>query len=417
MKQNQTFFGRVKEGIFDMCYIWLKEVRNVVKDEGMLIFFILVPLIYPILYSWIYNNEVAREVPVAVVDMSHSKESRTYIRNYDASPNVSVSYRCNSIEEADNLIGHQKCYGIVYIPSDFSTSLNRMEQTTVTIYCNMSFLLYYKAIYQTAAMVSNEMNSKIQVSLSGNSTDRQDEILTQPLAYEEVALFNETGGYGNFIIPGVLMLVLQQTLLLGIGLSAGTARENNRFRNLVPISKHYNGIFRIVLGKSACYSMVYAVIAAFEVLVVPRLFNFVHIGSPSAVFGIMVPYILACVFFGMFFSCIIRHRENVMLLIVFTSVPFLFLSGVSWPQNNIPGAWQGIACLIPSTFGVRAYVRINSMGATLADVNQEYVALWIQVLAYFFLTCLTYRHQINLTRRHELARREEIKGKVKMEEG
>ena len=62
-------------------------------------------------------------------------------------------------------------------------------------------------------------------------------------------IFNTTGGYGNAILPGVLILILQQTLLLGIGLSAGTARENNRFQDLVPIGKHYNGIMKIVLGK------------------------------------------------------------------------------------------------------------------------------------------------------------------------
>lgn len=51
-----------------ICYIWWLETKSTVKDEGVLIFFLLVPLAYPLLYSWIYNNEVVREVPVAVVD-------------------------------------------------------------------------------------------------------------------------------------------------------------------------------------------------------------------------------------------------------------------------------------------------------------------------------------------------------------
>lgn len=55
-------------------------MKNTIKDEGVLIFFILVPLGYPLLYSWIYNNEVVRDVPVAIVDMSHSQESRKFIR-------------------------------------------------------------------------------------------------------------------------------------------------------------------------------------------------------------------------------------------------------------------------------------------------------------------------------------------------
>ena len=409
MEKSERLLYRIKEGIFDVGYIWKKEMVSVLRDEGVLIFFILVPLFYPILYSWAYNNEVARDVPVAIVDQSRSSMSRQFVRSYDATSDVAVKYYCNDLEEAKRLMGKQEIYGIVLIPSDFSTNLNRMEQSTISIYCNMGFLLYYKAIYQSAMMVTSELNKHIQISLSGNYTDREDEITTQPLAFEEVPLYNSSGGYGNFIIPGVLMLVLQQTLLLGIGLAAGTAREHNRYQHLVPVSRHYNGIFRIVFGKSLCYTMVYLVLAAFEVLVIPHMFNFVHIANPYALLGIMVPFILACVFFGMFASCIIRYRENVLLIIVFTSVPFLFLSGVSWPSSSIPGFWKGVANLIPSTFGIRAFVRVNSMGANLSDVRTEYVAMWTQVVFYFFLTCIVYRHQIILARKHAIDRMEEIK--------
>ena len=93
-----TFLNRIIEGVHDMCYIWAKEMKSVFQDEGVLLFFIVVPLVYPLLYSWIYNNEVVREVPVVVVDMSNSQQSRQFIRLYDASPDVHVAYRCNDMD-------------------------------------------------------------------------------------------------------------------------------------------------------------------------------------------------------------------------------------------------------------------------------------------------------------------------------
>lgn len=393
---------RVNEGVHDMCYIWAQEMKMTIKDEGVLIFFILVPLFYPLLYSWIYNNEVVRDVPVAIVDMSHSQESRQFIRLYDASPNTKVAYHCTDMDDARDLMEKQVVHGILYFPADFSNRLNRLEQTTVSVYCDMALMLTYKAIYQTAAAVQNEMNSAIQIKLSGNYTDREDEITTQPLAFEDVPIFNSAGGYGNFILPGVLILILQQTLLLGIGLSAGTAREKSRYKDLVPINKHYNGLFRIVLGKALCYAMIYAVMAAYITLVVPRLFHFTSMVNAADLLGLLTPYILACIFFGMFVSCTVRYRENVMLLVVFTSLPLLFLAGVSWPQNAIPGAWQGVSWLFPSTFGVRGFIRMNCMGATLHDVGVEYRALWIQVVVYFFLACAVYQYQIQSARKHVL---------------
>ena len=405
--------------LHDICYIWAQEMKSLVHDEGVAIFFIVVPIFYPLLYSWAYNNEVVEEVPVAVVDMSHSATSRQFARQYDASPNVKVAYRCNDILEARDLMEKQVVHGFVVIPTDFDNCINRMEQAHISVFCDMSLMLTYKAIFSTATSVVQDMNADIQVEVSSMlqpdavaPTARQETVQTHPLDFDEVQLFNPTGGYGSFIIPAVLMLIIQQTLVLGIGLSAGTARENNRYKDLVPINRHYTQISTIIFGKSMCYFMVYIVIAAWLTLAVPKIFHFTSLFPPRDLLHLMLPYLLACIFFGMFVSCIVRYRENVMLFVVFASVPMLFLSGVSWPQSAIPSYWQGFSWLFPSTFGVRAFVRMNSMGATLADVREEYICLWLQMLAYFFATFAVYRYQLIRTRRHALQTIENIQQQI-----
>lgn len=398
---------RINEGLHDMCHIWAEEMKNVVRDEGVLIFFILVPLLYPILYSWIYNNEVVREVPVAVVDNSHSSMSRMFIREFDAAPDTRVAYHCNSLDEAKDLVGRQAVHGVIYFPQDFQTRINRMEQSHVGVYCDMSLMLTYKAIFQTASSVAANINSKIQTSLSGNTTGREDEITIKPLDFDEIPMFNTTGGYGNFILPGVLMLIIQQTLLLGIGLSAGTAREKSKYKELIPVSRHYNGIFRIVLGKSMCYFMIYSVIAAYVTLVIPRMFGFVSLVHASDLAMFMLPYLLSCIFFGMMLSCLVRYRENVILLVVFSSILLLFLSGMSWPSSNIPGTWKAVSWLFPSTFGIQGFVSMNTAGARLGDISLQYICLWIQTVVFFIMTCAVYKFQIDRVKKIKGDKRED----------
>ena len=375
-------------------------MKQVFKDEGVLIFFIIVPIIYPLLYSWIYNNEVVREVPVVVVDDSHSGLSRELVRKLDASADVKILCHAADMDEAKSLVSRQLAKGIYYIPSDFATRLNRMEQATLGVYCDMSLMLSYKAIYQTAINVTQYMGAEIQKKLSGKYTVREEQIQTRPLDFQDVPMFNPQGGYGTFVIPAVLMLIFQQTLVLGIGLGAGTARENSPYGDLVPIHPAYSGIYRIVCGKALCYIMIYMVMGAYLTMVVPRIFSFVAMVKAWDLFCLMLPYLLACVFFGMTVSCLVRYRENVMLLMVFISLPLLFLTGVSWPQSAIPGVWQGVSWLFPSTFGARAFVRMNTMGATLSDVVPEVRYLWIQAAAYFGMACLVYGHQLRESRKH-----------------
>lgn len=408
-----TLFQQIKEGLSDMLYIWAKEMRNVFTDEGVLIFFILVPLGYPLLYSWIYNNEVIRETPVAIVDMDHSALSREYIRKVDASPDVSVAYYCNSVDEGKDLVGRQEVRGVIFIPSDFAKKVNRSEQSYVSVYCDMSLMLAYKAIYQTTQAVASLMSAQIQIDRSLSFNSHEDMQTTEPIRQEVVNIFNSTIGYGNAIIPPVLMLILHQTLLLGIGLAAGTARENNRYADLVPISHHYNGIFRIVMGKGLCYFMIYMVMGTYVGLCVPRFFSFTAMNHAEYFFPFLVPYILAVTFFGMTVSGLVRHRENILLLVIFTSVPLLFLSGVSWPISNMPPFWRYFSYLFPSTFGLQGYMTLSSMGGTLNDIEFEYKGLWIQVFVYVFLTCLVYRRQISLAHTHNRERLDQIMAMLK----
>lgn len=399
MKQL-TFKQKVVQGIYDLFYIWKQEFRTTFRDQGVLIFFVLVPLVYPLIYSFIYTNETIREVPTVVVDDSRSSLSREYLRKVDASPETSIVAYCADMEEAKLMLKDRKAYGIIYIPAHFSDDIVQGKQTQVSIFCDMSGLLYYKALLTANTNVSLAMNAAIKMERAGNTTARQDEITAYPIEYEDVAIFNPTNGFAAFLIPAVLILIIQQTLLLGIGLSAGTAREHNQFKDLVPINRHYNGTLRIVMGKGLSYFMVYSLVAVYILCVVPRLFSLNQIAIPGVLTLFTLPYLTACIFFAMTSSIAIRNWETCMLLFVFTSVPLLFLSGISWPGSAMPSFWRYFSYLFPSTFGINGYVRINSMGATLNEVAFEYRALWMQTGIYFLTTCFVYRRQIIQSRKN-----------------
>jgi len=412
--KEATFKDKISEGIHDLFYIWKREFQTTFRDQGVLIFFILVPLMYPLIYGFIYTNEVVREVPVIVVDDTHSSLSREFIRKVDATADVEIKTYCSNMEEAKQLMKERKAYGLIYVPSNFSKDIALGRQTKVSIYCDMSGLLYYKGILLSATAVSLDMNKNIKISRAGNTTNRQDEITAHPIEYDNVALFNPQNGFAAFLIPAVLILLIQQTLLLGIGLSAGTAREHNRFKDLVPINRHYNGTLRIVMGKGLSYFMVYSIISVYVLCVVPRIFSLNQIGHPDALILFMLPYLAACIFFAMTASIAIRNRETCMLIFVFTSVPLLFISGISWPRAAIPPFWKYVSYIFPSTFGINGFVRINNMGASLNEISTEYKALWIQAGVYFLTTCWVYRWQILRSRKHVLDRYREMKAKQQL---
>lgn len=384
------------KSIRNIFHIWYDELADMFKDKGILIFVIFVPLFYPLLYSWVYTNEVVREVPAAVVDDSRTPQSREFIRMVDATPDVDVVAHCTTVAEAEELLRRREAFGIIRIPESFTKDIWHGDQTVVGIYSDMSSMLYYKALLLATTKVSLEMNADIKVERHMHgTTDRQDEIQHTPIEYDYVALYNPQSGFAAFLIPPVLMLILQQTLLLGIGMSAGRMRE--RFRgSLVPFHHDYKNPVYIVLGKAAAYFGIYIVMAVYAFTIVTHGFSLPQLGDLATLTAFVVPFLLACIFLAMVLSSLVWRREDCILLFVCLSVPLLFISGISWPGAAVPAFWKAVSCLFPSTFGMNGYVRIQSMGATLSDVAFELRGLWIQAGVYFLLACLIYRRQIKL---------------------
>lgn len=405
------FWGAIRRGIQSTIYVFWEEMRGIFHDQGIFIFFILVPLFYPLVYSYVYSREVLHEVPVVVVDQDHSSLSREYIRNVDATPDVEIVAQCADIEEARMALKLNDAYGIIYIPETFSRDLAHGEQTNITLFCDMGSLLYYKSLVMSNTLVSLDMNKEIKIRRSGATTAQQEEMMAYPVKYEEVALFNPTTGFASFLLPAVLILLLQQTMLLGVGMSAGTMREGNKYRDLIPMNRHYDGTLRILFGKGMCYFLLYLIVSVYVLCAVPRMFNLLQIAVPETLLGFVVPYLLACIFFSMTASVVIKNRETCMLLFVFTSIPLLFLSGISWPGSSISPFWRYVSYLFPSTFGINGFVKINSMGASLWEVRFEYFALWIQCAVYFVASFFVYRWQVLQSRKHLVAEYRRLKAK------
>lgn len=386
--------------LLSIFQIWHREIGNIIRDKGIMIFILFVPLAYPLLYSYVYTNELVREVPVAVVDENNSALSRDMLRKMDASPDLKIEAYCTNMDKAREMVRRHEVYGIIRIPESFTSELAHGNQVPIGLYCDMSSMLYYKALLVTATNVSLEVNKDIKVNhyVTG-TTDRQDEINRMPIDYDYVALYNPQSGFAAFLIPPVLMLIIQQTLLLGIGMSVGNSRERHN-GSVIPLLPCYKNPVHIVIGKALPYFMLYIVLSIYMFTVVTDAFTLPKLGHYHTFIAFMVPYLLACIFLAMILSSFIYRREDSILLLVFLSVPMLFLSGLSWPAPSMSPFWKAVSYLFPSTFGMNGYVRITAMGASLSDIKTEYMALWIQAGVYFLLACWFYRRQIlALTRR------------------
>ena len=374
------------KNLLDVCG---KELRSTFSDVGVLVFFIIVPLLYPLLYAYLYGREVVREVPVVVVDECRSATSREFLRKSDATPDLKIISYCSDIEEARNLIHRHKAYGLIHIPAEFERTLTEGRQATINLYCDMSGLLYYKAMLSGCTIVSLDMNRDIQMERLSGLSDWEKDVMTMPIQNEYVTMFNPANGFQAFLIPAILVLVLQQTLVLGVAMLAGTEAERRRAGSLI-LGHEYDNPMTVLCGKAIAYLLVYGFTATYVLCFVPWLFHMPQLWQLPTLIAFVIPFLLSSIFFAMCISFFVRDRESCFLLFVFVSVPLIFMSGISWPSSNMPAFWKVLAQIFPSTHGINGFARINTAGALLQDVRIESISLWVLTGIYFMLSLFIY---------------------------
>lgn len=340
--------------------------------------------LYGLLYNYMYAPNLVRKAPVAVVDLSHSALSREYVRWLDAAPQTSVYAQTPNILEARKWMKKGEVTGILYIPSDFETHVARDETSVFTLYAATDAFLNFKGLQEASS----------RVMLAVNDTHRRTGTVflppqgllavasSTPVSVSGTALYNYTEGYGSYLIPAVMIVIIFQTMLMVIAMLTGEEAEQQREGVYSMKARSLKDMLCIVSGRTFVYVMLYVVFSMFLLGLLPHIFSIPNIGSGWDIVTMMIPFLLATSFFALAVSRWFTDSEAPLLMIAFFSVGYIFLSGVSYPLELMPWYWQAAHYVFPVAPAVLAFVKLNSMGGSLADIWPQMLTLWIQVIIY-----------------------------------
>ena len=168
------------------------EFRTIFTDGGVLLILVFAMLIYATAYSLAYGSQVLRNVPIGVVDACRTATSRSLIETFNAGPNTYVAYEPTDMEEARELFYGRKIYGVVYIPSDYERKLVGGSQADVAIYCDASYFLMYRQVFQELVTTIGQTGAMVEFRrlIAKGADIPQAQAVTQPVIYQSHNLFN-----------------------------------------------------------------------------------------------------------------------------------------------------------------------------------------------------------------------------------
>ena len=364
-----------------------RELLLVFRDEGVVIFFLVLNAIYPVLYALIYNPEVVRDEAVVVVDDNRTAMSRDLIRRMDATQEVAIVGYAANMQEAQEAMHSKACYGILYVPRDFSQSVTRGEQGHVSLYCDMSVMMRYKAMFSALTNVTQTMGNERLTAIVEPVLNTSGSVIEN----HQVPVGNPAMGIASAVLLFILPLVLQQSMILGIAMLHGGGIERRRRNGGHDPMAIEASPGATIIGKMMCHQIIYVIPVIYVLHYVPLMFGFPQYGNFLHIICLAIPFVIAVSFMGQTLSAVVNERESVFLLFVFSSVIFVFLTGVSWPRYLMSRLWWLVGDCVPATWMSNGYVLMQSNGATLYQVQHQYWMLWLQLPVMFILAYVVER--------------------------
>ncbi len=390
----------MKKWILQTARVFRREFSLICHSAGVMIFFFVLPIAYPVVYSLIYNPEVTKKMPVAVIDNCRTAESREFVRHADATQAMDICGYASDKAEARRWWEEKKCFGVIEIPEDYSRRVTRGEQGVIQFYSDASLLLRYRTFLESLTTLQmatdTELRQKAIDLLGATGVVSQ----SSTVATESYFLGDTQQGFASFIMPGIVVLIIQQSLLLGITFLGGASNERRRLNGGVdPLQVPDASPLAEIVGKTLCYTAIYMPLVIYVLHYVLHMFSFPQAGSMLDGLLFIVPLLLSTCMLGLSCQFMMHEKESPFVVIVFSSVLFLFLSGLTWPRYAMSPLWVALGDFIPATWGVDGFIRINSNGGTLAQQATPYAWLWDLTLFYGITAWLGARYRATFRKR------------------
>lgn len=389
MKSNQT---RQKGWWDSLAAVVRREFSLIFHDAGVMLFFFALPLFYPVVYTLIYNPETVKEMHVAVVDQSRTADSRKLTRMVDATDAIDVYAQAATVDEARRMMNSHEVYGILYIPDDYAKAIGRGEQANPVFYSEMSLLLRYRAFVSALTEVQLALGTEIRTATMDRMGAMTEAVTTPQVSQEAIMIGDPTQGFASFIIPGIVILILQQSMLLGVTMLGAGASERRRRNGCYDPLTVPAPPSATIFGKMLCYVAIYIPLVLYCTHLVPEIFSLPHVGNCWHYLLYLTPMLIATAFMGIALSVLVTERESSLLVIVFTSVFFLFLSGLTWPRYAMQPFWRLIGDCVPGIWGMEGFIRLNANGSTLAEESHAFTMLWVLAGVYMVLAYILTRY-------------------------
>lgn len=356
-----------------------RELRTIATDHSLLLTLLLAPLLYAFFYGSIYINKEEVNVPLAVVDDDQSALSRLLTEQFNNTQSIHV-VGAKDVQAAQEMLNREEVQGYIYLQKGLEEKVMGLQQANIVLAVSVSRFLPPSDLLSAVTQVSMTVSAGVRLKYfqKKGMTEAIAMQETNPIALDYRPLFNERTSYGAYLLPGLLMLILQQTLLIGLAASMARERQEHTFRELYQLAG--NRFTTAFAGKGAFYFLLYGIYALFFLTVNFSILTLPVRGDYFSLVLLIGLFIATLIPMALWLGSLFKTTLLAVQLMGFSTYPFFLITGYAWPYKELPFFLQALSALLPTTPFLQAYTTIVQQGGDLWQTMPQVAhlsALWL----------------------------------------
>lgn len=369
-------FARLFEGMGAIMY---KETRHILRDPRTLFLMLLVPSAQLTIFGYAINMDV-QHIPTAIYDLDGRESSKDLIDAFVNSGYFDIKHVAYSDEDLFREVVRGHVSVALKIPPDYTDRVLLGQPVQVQVLIDGS--------NSTVAMQALNVSSSIALRESITSLARSLGVAASTMVEARArVLFNPDMRTANFMVPGLVGVILQLVTMLLTAFSIVREKENGTLEQLMvtPVSR-----LGLIVGKLVPYGVV-GIIETISVIIVMRvLFQVPVAGSLLLLGGFTLIFLCTTLGLGLLISTVARNQMEALQVAFLVILPSILLSGFIFPQENMPYPIYVIGQFVPVTYFIRILRGIILRDAGFIDLWQNGAILIVMGFVVLMLATLRF---------------------------
>ncbi len=312
-----------------------KEFTHILRDRGTLIVTMMIPLFQLTLFGFI--DQTVQNLPTVVVDQDQSRDSRELMDKLRATHTFRIRrVTTNPLDARSEIAAGRARVGLIIPPDYHDRRARNLAAKVLVLIDGSDSTVSAQALAAASGVASQDLaDAMAKAGVTGGG-----------LAIQPIILFNPDGRTANYIIPGLIAIILMMVATILTTVAIVREREQGTFEQLLVTPVNPLGL---MLGKVAPYLLVG--IAEMTLILCAMRWGFgvpIH-GNLVFLFGMAIVYLFALLSLGLFLSTLATTQGQAMQLAQFFMLPSFMLSGYIFPMAGLPPVLYAIGCILPAT--------------------------------------------------------------------